>query len=48
MDGGLFEEALRLKIQMVEKGIKPDVFTYTTLFSGFEKAGKDHITTNLQ
>ena len=23
------------------KGIKPDVFTYTTLLSGFEKAGKD-------
>ncbi|KAL2930060.1 hypothetical protein RDABS01_035470 [Bienertia sinuspersici] len=39
--GGLLDEAMELKAQMVKRGIKPDVFTYTTLFSGFEKAGKD-------
>ncbi|KAI3851468.1 hypothetical protein MKW92_040921 [Papaver armeniacum] len=33
--------ALELKSLMVEKGIQPDVFTYTTLLSGFERAGKD-------
>ncbi|KAI3914093.1 hypothetical protein MKW92_052202 [Papaver armeniacum] len=35
----LLDEALELKWLMVEKGIGLDVFTYTTLLSGFERAG---------
>jgi pentatricopeptide repeat protein len=40
---GMLPEAIELKEQMQLKRIKPDVVTYTTLISGFQKAAKDRL-----